>query len=117
FMMMRIKKYQWILAAGPLLAAGFFPLAWGAGVEFNHAFAPQDGLVSQYEEPLRQEICLNGRWQFQGDEDKTVPGETVPSLGHWDQTAIKIPSPWNVNAFSMDGGMPGGDFRTYPSYP
>jgi len=31
--------------------------------------------------------------------------------------AIKIPSPWNVNAFSVDSRAPGGDFRAYPSYP
>jgi len=86
-------------------------------VEFNRAFAPQDGLVSQYEEPDRREICLNGRWQFQGDEDKTVPGGTLPPLGTWDTVAIKIPSPWNVNSFSMDLDVQGGDFRAYPSYP
>jgi beta-galactosidase len=114
FMMMRIKGY--LILTGLFLTTGFSS-AWGAGVEFDRAFAPEAGLVSRYEEPLRQEICLNGRWQFQGDEDKTIPGETVPSLGDWDRVAIKIPSPWNVNAFSMAGGMAGGDFRTYPSYP
>jgi beta-galactosidase len=73
--------------------------------------------VSRYEEPGRQEICLNGSWQFQGTADLAVPGDTVPRLEAWDKVAIKIPSPWNVNAFSMEGGMPGGDFRAYPSYP
>jgi len=86
-------------------------------VVFGKTFAPEGGLVSRYEESTRAEICLNGSWQFQGDEDKTFPGENVPPLGEWDKVAIKIPSPWNVNAFSMDGGMPGGDFRAYPSYP
>jgi len=86
-------------------------------IVFEKPFAPQDGLVSQYENPARAEICLNGRWQFQGTEDTTVPVAAPPPLGDWDAVAIKIPSPWNVNAFSMDGGMPGGDFRAYPSYP
>ena len=71
--------------------------------------------MSQYEKPSRAEICLNGSWKFHGDKDKSVPGEIPPQLDTWDDVAIKIPSPWNVNAFSMDGGMPGGDFRAYPS--
>ena len=91
--------------------------AFADKVIFPHAFAPQDGLVSPYEEPMRQELCLNGSWQFQGTDDIAVPGADVPALGDWDPVAIKIPSPWNVNAFSMNGDMPGGDFRTYPSYP
>ena len=87
------------------------------GVKFDRAFAPQGGLVSRYEEPARQEICLNGSWRFQGTVDLSVPGDTAPQLGAWDKVRIKIPSPWNVNAFSMAGGLPGGDFRAYPSYP
>lgn len=87
-------------------------------VEFNHPFAPEDGLVSRYETSARAEMCLNGSWKFQVDSNTDVPGDTLPQLGEWDKTAIKIPSPWNVNAFSMENGtMPGGDFRTYPSYP
>ena len=73
--------------------------------------------MSRYEEPVRQEICLNGSWQFQGTTDLAAPGNAAPQLGAWDKVSIKIPSPWNVNAFSMEGGMPGGDFRAYPSYP
>jgi beta-galactosidase len=92
-------------------------LALAGGVEFHHPFAPQDGLVSQYEEPLRREICLNGTWRFQGDQNTSDPGEVVPQLGAWDKVAIKIPSPWNVNSFSMNLNEQGGDFRTYPSYP
>jgi beta-galactosidase len=91
--------------------------AFAQGVEFNRAFAPQAGLVSRYEEPWRQEICLNGSWQFRGDQDTSTPGETVTEPGDWEATPIKVPSPWNVNAFSTEGGMPGGDFRAYPSYP
>jgi beta-galactosidase len=87
------------------------------GVEFNRAFAPQGGIVSQYEQPAREEICLNGTWQFQGDPDKTVPSEAVPPLGAWDKVAIKIPSPWNINRFTVDEKVQGGDFWAYPSYP
>src|SRR5258708_7803254 len=108
-----MEKTLMILLGFLTVQAGVLP-ALAEGVEFNRAFAPQDGLVSRYEEPLREEICLNGSWQFQGDNNRSVPGETIPQLGEWDKTAIKIPSPWNVNAFSMEGGMQGGDFRAYP---
>lgn len=103
----------------PFLLTGILavPMALAGGVEFNHPFAPQDGLVCQYEEPARQEICLNGSWRLQGDKDTGIPGDSVPPLGAWDDVAIKIPSPWNVNSFSMTGNEQGGDFRTYPSYP
>jgi hypothetical protein len=107
---------QFVLIACLFFLAGSWPVA-AQGVRFDRAFAPQDGLVSQYEQPARDEICLNGSWRFQGDTDRSVPGDTAPQLGAWDQVAIKIPSPWNVNAFSMEGNMPGGDFRAYPSYP
>ncbi|MDB6018246.1 MAG: glycoside hydrolase family 2 [Pedosphaera sp.] len=100
-----------------LLGVLILQLAPAGGVEFNRSFAPQDGLVSRYEEPARREICLNGLWRFQGGQDKTVPGETLPPLGAWDTVAIKIPSPWNVNRFVMDQNVQGGDFRAYPSYP
>jgi hypothetical protein len=90
---------------------------FAGGVEFDRPFAPQEGVVNRYEEPLRQEICLNGSWRFQGDQDTSVPGETLPPLGAWEATPIKIPSPWNVNSFSMEQNVQGGDFRAYPSYP
>ncbi|HWC58290.1 MAG TPA: glycoside hydrolase family 2 TIM barrel-domain containing protein, partial [Verrucomicrobiae bacterium] len=84
---------------------------------YHRTFAPEAGLVSAYEQPWREEICLNGSWSFQADKDTGVPGETVPQLGDWDKTAIKIPSPWNVNSFSMNLNGQGGDFLAYPSYP
>ena len=31
---------------------------------FNKDFAPQEGLVKKIEKPIRDEICLNGSWQF-----------------------------------------------------
>lgn len=104
-----------------VLLAGFLAYVWldliaeAEDVKFDRAFAPQEGLVSQYEEPLRQEICLNGLWRFQGDTDTSIPGETIPPLTAWDKTEIKIPSPWNVNGFFA--GKAGGDFRAYPTYP
>jgi beta-galactosidase len=34
-------------------------------VEFARDFAPSGGWVKIVEQPFRQDICLNGRWQFQ----------------------------------------------------
>jgi beta-galactosidase/beta-glucuronidase len=107
-------KY-WLLLAGFLVFQRVAFSAQAECVHFDRPFAPQSGLVCRYEEPLRQEICLNGHWRFQGDADASVPGETIPPLATWDKTEIKIPSPWNVNGFFA--GQPGGDFRAYPSYP
>jgi len=101
-----------------ILAIQWLPsLATAGGVEFSRPFAPQEGLVSRYEEPAREEICLNGSWRFQGDENTDIPGETASPPGAWEATAIKIPSPWNVNSFSMNLDEQGGDFLAYPSYP
>jgi Glycosyl hydrolases family 2, sugar binding domain/Glycosyl hydrolases family 2/Glycosyl hydrolases family 2, TIM barrel domain len=111
----QFKTSRSTLLAGLSILWIFTTLALSKGVEFNRPFAPQAGLVCRYEEPMRQEICLNGHWRFQGDPNTTVPGKTIPPLGEWDKTEIKIPSPWNVNGFFA--GQPGGDFRAYPSYP
>jgi len=64
---------------------------------------PQDSL-------LRPQVCLNGDWQLQpADNDLSFPPPDA-----WDPVPIRIPSPWNVNAFSRGDG---GDFHCYPSYP
>jgi hypothetical protein len=105
------------IAFGLLILQSSLSSAIAQGVKFDRIFAPQDGLVSRYEKPVRDEICLNGTWQFQGDVNTTLPGDELPQLQGWDKTPIKIPSPWNVNSFVMDSRVQGGDFRTYPSYP
>ena len=71
---------------------------------------------------MRQEMCLNGSWRFQpvavpaGWErgQGTAPDLTPPVPTRWEAAALKVPSPWNVNAFNQGDG---GDFRCYPSYP
>jgi beta-galactosidase/beta-glucuronidase len=99
-----------------ILCAGVISVQAG-GVQFDRTFAPQAGLVCQYEMPARDQICLNGTWRFQGDENTAVPGGQLSAPDHWDQTPIKIPSPWNVNSFVMNSRVQGGDFCAYPSYP
>ncbi|MDR1408652.1 MAG: membrane dipeptidase [Tannerella sp.] len=46
-----------------------------------------------------------------------VPPELPePDASGWDRTKIKIPSPWNINAFA-NRNLEGPDHRNYPSYP
>ena len=35
------------------------------GLIFPRSFSPQEGLIKPVEKPYRDEICLNGSWQFQ----------------------------------------------------
>ena len=91
-----------------------------AQTKFNRTFAPQGGMVTDAEKPYRDEICLNGSWQFmpvtfaKGFTPDEVKSPKLPTTGSWEKTPVKVPSPWNVNGFEPDGG---GDFRSYPSYP
>ena len=90
-----------------LLLVGLHAALLGAGVRFPGRFAPSEGLTNRLEKPYRDEICLNGSWQFQaGAEDR----------GNWDAVRIKIPSPWNVNGFAWND-LEGPDHRDFPSYP
>lgn len=87
-------------------------------------YAPSEGLVKPVEQPFRQEICLNGLWDFQPISlpakfregyDPTPALPDVTETG-WEKTPVKVPSPWNVNSFADKDGL-GSDFRCYPSYP
>lgn len=80
---------------------------------FSHVFAPSEGLVNRTEKPYRDEICLNGSWDFQAIYG---PEMTMPQEDRWDDVCIKIPSPWNVNDFAYRD-LEGPDHRNYPSYP
>jgi hypothetical protein len=75
---------------------------------YPYTFAPSEGLMNQTEKEHRQEICINGYWDFQ---PVRLPKEYVQGKGiapelplpendsEWSKTRIKIPSPWNINAF------------------
>src|SRR6056297_234302 len=83
-------------------------------------FAPHEGLVKEVEKPLRDEVCLNGRWQFMPvdlPEDcsfREIRNQSIPAGKNWEKDRVKVPSPWNVNGFTNGTG---GDFRSFPSYP
>ena len=93
----------------------FLALPARASVPYPYRFAPAEGFVNRFEKPLRDEICLNGYWDFQA-----VPAVREGSLplpgGSWEETRIKIPSPWNVNSFARYR-LEGPDHRDFPSYP
>ncbi|MBI5294689.1 MAG: glycoside hydrolase family 2 [Chloroflexi bacterium] len=87
-------------------------------------FSTETGSLRPGESDFRNEICLNGRWDFQPVSlpDGFVTGETIPELplpqdGQWESVKLKVPSPWNINGFVDADGIPGGDFVCYPSYP
>jgi len=92
---------------------------------YRHSFAPSEGFVNKLEKEFRKEICLNGKWDFQAipvpEEYKAgkgvAPELPLPNANAWDKTKIKIPSPWNINAFATYNDMEGPDHRNYPSYP
>lgn len=90
-------------------------------VLFERPFAPAETFTKPSERPYRDDICLNGSWQFSprtdarslSQEQLLDPG--LPKNFLWETTALKVPSPWNVNSFAREPG--GGDFVCYPSYP
>ena len=101
-------------------------------LQFEHAFAPTEGWVQPMEQPQREEVCLDGRWQFQPvplppgfvRDRGEAPELPSPTQGGWDSTPIKIPSPWNVNTWGGSREVGAGTDRPYepgalyyPSYP
>ncbi len=93
-------------------------------VEFSEVFAPSEGMINVFEKPFREEICLNGKWDFQGVEVPNgwvsgkgiAPELTKPDDSKWDKVKIKIPSPWNANSFVRGDGPDHNDFPSYPEY-
>ncbi len=96
-------------------------------VEFSGRFAPHMGLISDYEKPQRQELCLNGKWQFQPIDiphgykwdTGTAPELPQPSDNKWEKAPVKVPSAWNVNMWGMwrNPGKYDPVPLYYPSYP
>ena len=116
-----MKRFARLLVSA--FAGMVVPVLLSAGTVFPYPFAPSEGYTSVLERPYRDEICLNGYWEFQavpvpeGWErgHGKAPELGLPS-GDWDKTRIKVPSPWNVNDFAWYR-QEGPDHRDYPSYP
>lgn len=70
---------------------------------------------------MKKKTCLNGLWHFSYLSDNIM---NIPQ--NWDETKIKVPSPFNINSFSRgyhksiandDFYVSGADFCLYPEYP
>ena len=109
--MKNAKKVLTCIAAMSLLCAGAF-----GGVKFNHRFNPLANKVNELEKPARDEICLNGSWDFMPVFSNKKEDFKLPEEFKADSVKIKIPSPWNVNRFASNN-VKGGDFNAFPSYP
>jgi len=90
----------------------------------HNDFSTETGYLRPGEADIRDEICLNGRWDFQPMNLPAdfILGESTPVLpqpepDQWESVKLKVPSPWNINGFVTGDGIPGGDFVCYPSYP
>ncbi len=107
-----------------ILIIAHSPFCFGQHLEYAGIFAPSESLVKPSEMPYRMDLCLNGSWQFQplqlpdSFREGAGPAPDLPRMkaDGWDNTPIRIPSPWNVNSFADKDGL-GGDFRTFPGYP
>ena len=83
-------------------------------VNYPHVFNPVGNVVDDSEKPARDALSLNGTWQFMPVFETDITKFVKPQTFRWETTAIKIPSPWNVNSYAQGDG---GDFLAYPSYP
>jgi beta-galactosidase len=125
-----LKSVKGIFAAAFLLTA--CSNSFAQGVKFNRDLSPAEGTVTPQENPYRQEICLNGSWDFQPvalpsswvANKGVAPELTDPEAGKWESTKIKIPSPWNVNGWGGGSNVGKGTNQPYtpssvyyPSYP
>ena len=111
-------------------------LLWVSGAQaqplrFARDFAALEGYVKPQEVPWRQELCLNGSWQFQPvaiprgyQRNQGIPPELPPPGADWEPTPIRIPSPWNANTYGCGRDVGAGTKHPYwpdsvwfPSYP
>jgi beta-galactosidase len=138
-----VLKYAWMMFGKQFTGNGsrrvswvFVPLilavcGYAGPAQFTRDFAALDGIVKPGEQPFRQELCLNGTWQFQPVtvppgylRDQGVPPELPLPSGSWESVLIKIPSPWNVNTWGTGRNVGTGtphpywpDSVCFPSYP
>ena len=115
-----------------LLALLIAPMSARAATTFARDFAAVSGIVAAPEMPLRGELSLNGKWQFQPvavppsfARDTGAPPElALPDATKWEETPLKVPSPWNVNVWGNGSDVGANTARPYtadsvyyPSYP
>jgi len=125
------RKLGLPLIAALIAVSALSPAVSEGQTIFPAPFAPSEGLVSTLEAPFRQELCLNGSWQFQPVKTPefkrgldAAPALPSPISDNWERTPIRIPSPWNANLWGNGGDAGEGTARPFvadsvyfPSYP
>ena len=129
---MNISSAKCIALAALFLSLSAAYAGEAAQHEFAAEFDPAPGWVKAPEKSWRADVCLNGRWQFQPvavpagyQRNRGVPPELpLPAAGAWETAPVKVPSPWNVNAWGGGRDVGAGTARPYwpgslyyPSYP
>ncbi len=119
-----------------ILRAVLIPLLLSAAtasarVDNPGEFAPGEGWTRPAERPYRDDVCLNGAWQFQPvpppaylvQHQGDPPALAAPG-GRWEAVPVKVPSPWNANAWGTGPDAGPGTGHPYwptsvyfPSYP
>lgn len=109
--MLRNKILRYLIL---ICAIVFFKVEVNAQYQYNNVFNPMKGLVHESEKLNREELFLNGKWQFMPVFSDDLKKFVKPDSFSWDAVPLKVPSPWNINSFAKGNG---GDFLTFPSYP
>jgi hypothetical protein len=76
------RALAYFLVVLPFVCGLTYPVS--GAIRFEHAFSPQEGLTPAVEQPWRQEICLNGSWDFQ---------------------PVALPENYDLNPTSATGGL------------
>jgi len=62
---------------------------------YHHIFNPVRGYVTEVEKPFRNELYLNGKWQFMQIYETDMVQFVKPDTFQWDAVPLKVPSPCN----------------------
>ncbi len=88
-------------------------------VEFTREFAPSEGFVKGPEKETRQELCLNGKWDFQPIYGPYNQQKTKPYGIEADETAADLPAAtvngWDAAKMRVPAPVNGG--QAFPSHP
>ncbi len=85
-----------------------FSYSSNAHTKFKHSFAPKQGMVTDVENPFRDEIGLNGFWQFmpltlaKGITLDEIKSQILVTNGRGNNKLVKVPSPLHLSGFGPE---------------
>ena len=85
-----------------------FSYSSNAHTKFKQTFTPKQGMMTDVENPFRDEIGLNGFWQFmpltlaKGTTPNEIKSQMLPTTGSGNNILAKALSPWNLSGFGPD---------------